>query len=302
MSILFNLNSNNNWKEFMMKKKQLLILSIVFLNLFSLTILTTVVNAEISTPKTPGVIGGITIDGVINETIWELADHKIEFWIDADPANFDAFNYMYLGEDATHLYIGLDLISDITGDSSGEWVGVWLITNNRTFTNPTEWRSYINNGTEALIYDVHQSQVMNFTTNATVADGHIGCQNLTVSTYELVWGFSASTNNASNHRMFEIKILKSDLELYDPNGYLGVYVAGYGTLSINNQPYWHYPYIIGNWSIYDHRSDAYGYYNMKGLGPAGTNIPGYDIFVLLGVIGVTSVVLIIVKRSRQIQA
>lgn len=56
-------------------------------------------------------------------------------------------------------------------------------------------------------------------------------------------------------------------------------------------------------NLYEEESWRYAYFNMKDLGaPPGSSgpyIPGYDVYMLLGVIGLSSVVIIIVKRSRQ---
>ena len=87
----------------------------------------------------------ITIDGNISSGEWDDAAHIEQWYMDADEENTDGNNYMYLTEDATYLYIGLDLCSDTTNDGTGEWVGVWLNTNQTQFFNeswqsPTAWR------------------------------------------------------------------------------------------------------------------------------------------------------------------
>ena len=280
-----------------MGKKHFFILSIAIVNILSLALFTTAVNAEILTPKTSGVIAGITIDGVINETAWELSDHKVKFWIDADPNNLDGYNFMYLGEDVNNLYIALDLCSDNTSDTSSEWISVWLITSNRSFTTDSEWANYKNNGTEAFTYNVALNQEWNYSSSFPRLEIDTECRNNTLKNYDIEWGFDASPNNATDHRMYEMKIPKSEVEHYNSSGYLGVLFVGYGTLTVNGTNTWVYP-LIDNSDLHMDNSSYYVYYNMKGLGAAsGGPIPGYDIYVLLGVIGVSSVV--IVKRLKQ---
>jgi len=58
----------------------------------------------------------IVVDGIINEAEWTDGDWKVEFYLNIDdafnPPDKDGNNYMYLGEDVTNFYIGLDLCSD----------------------------------------------------------------------------------------------------------------------------------------------------------------------------------------------
>jgi hypothetical protein len=102
-----------------------------------------------------------TMDGVIGIAEWMNADVYETFFIDAEntDGNIDANNSLYIGEDDDNLYIGLDLNSDQSPNTTGEWVGVWLNTNNRTFDNGREWESYLDNGTESFIYNVEDDSI-----------------------------------------------------------------------------------------------------------------------------------------------
>ncbi|MFW9767664.1 MAG: hypothetical protein ACFFF9_14625 [Candidatus Thorarchaeota archaeon] len=51
-----------------------------------------------------------------------------------------------------------------------------------------------------------------------------------ILSYNIDWSFGPSENNATEHRQFEIKIPKSELEGYEDNSDLGIIVGGYGTL------------------------------------------------------------------------
>ena len=112
---------------------------------------------------------GVTVDGTITEAEWEGLDWKVPFYLDIDdvgnPPDADGFNYFYLGEDLSNLYVGLDLCSDRTGGTNGEWVGVWLNTNNQTFSNYDEWESKLDDGVESLVYDVENDLVWEFLSN-----------------------------------------------------------------------------------------------------------------------------------------
>ena len=138
-------------------------------SLFFLTFLLGVSIFSITTvaqlPKTSGTtpMKDIVVDGVITEAEWADRDWKIQFYLNIDdafnPPDKDGLNYMYLGEDHTNFYIGLDLCSDQTGDPTDEWVGVWLNVNNRSFNTTLTWASYLDNGTESLLHDVEHDDV-----------------------------------------------------------------------------------------------------------------------------------------------
>ncbi|MHA2290286.1 MAG: Loki-CTERM sorting domain-containing protein [Promethearchaeota archaeon] len=124
------------------------------------------------TPKSSGSapMEDIVIDGTITEAEWNGLDWKVPFYLDIDdvgnPPDADGYNYLYLGEDLANLYVGLDLCSDKTGGTNGEWVSVWLNTNNRSFTNYLEWESYYDDGIESLVYDVERNQEWDFLSNS----------------------------------------------------------------------------------------------------------------------------------------
>ncbi len=363
----------------------------------------------------------ITIDGFINIGEWgpQIRTHKLQYNLDVDnsgdPANVDGFNYIYTAEDRQNLYVGLDLCSDQTNDITGEWVGLWLLTNSISLDNDwIKWGKNINKGVESLIYNVSGNQIMQFSdpilinnileniddpedlivANGTCSDpisylsnnfgdyfnvssisdgtqhvvkldvvlnasewfevfqeeelnaiqnvqvhlrakhsqnvqscklilwdeqnnspqppypnsnqvyalptstnffdidifatsGNLSANNLfrfsiwcnnsaafnttfdalylflnkqsgslsninvhyaysTIKNFQIVWGFGTSENNASNHRMFEIKIPKSELNEFGSTSEYKLLVGGYGTMSFYNTNYWvmpEYPYI-----------------------------------------------------------
>ncbi len=130
----------------MVNRKIITISLLFFLTILScLSIFSFGVSAQV--PKISGTtpLQTVVIDGVINEAEWADRDWKINFTLDIDdvfnPPDKDGYNYMYLGEDYTNFYVGLDLISDQTGDPTDEWVGIWMNVNNRSFDNLETWAS-----------------------------------------------------------------------------------------------------------------------------------------------------------------
>lgn len=417
-------------------------------------------------PKSSGStpMEGVVVDGTITEAEWNGHDWKVPFFLDIDdvgnPPDTDGFNYMYLGEDLTNLYVGLDLCSDKTGGTTGEWISIWLNTNNRSFSGYIDWESYYDDGIESIVYDVEKIQEMEFlsdgldvtparvnddseytaiygningnTTHLEGVDGvffnitaeYVGgyyvnrveftidtikwfdgffedilvaniqwiefqihtqantsisehflylaysdgsvdpsdldqVQNLSttvslemlqfdygagnlslnhemkfvlyandtspfmtqidnlllrpyynntnhvatvsypytsINNFDIDWSFGPSANNASNHRMYEFRIPKNELEHYDPDESLGIQVGGYGTMAFPNTSWWVFSQSPVN--LFPQLSSRYLFYDMEGCeAPPGPPIPGYNIYLLLSVIGFASMVLI--KRKYQ---
>ncbi|MHA1933061.1 MAG: hypothetical protein ACW96X_10995 [Promethearchaeota archaeon] len=449
------------------KFKTLLLLFFVTI-LLCLSILPFGISAQV--PKTSGSapMQNIVIDGAINEAEWADRDWKIKFYLNIDeafnPPDKDGYNYMYLGEDHTNFYVGLDLCSDQTGDPTDEWLGIWMNVNNRSFDSLTTWASYLDNGTESLLHDVENDNVFPFfrnqvtglysgydinndgeynavhgttqgdytdfddfgilsfnitsasvvgdnltqldfsvdikewfslfpdiyadavnelrlliksRSNITIDDHKVvfwyndgtmnpndpqqtrsintgtsflqesfdyGVANLSsnnimkfsiignnsasfetyfeyieftirynytntfggamlsayssISNYDIQWSFGTSANNASDHRMFEIKIPKTELEHYNASEEIGIIVGGYGTMSFPNEVFW----VFGEYnnSIRNHQSGNYKYYNMLGidLPPLPPGIPGFYLPVIIALTIITTLSLIKKHKSK----
>ncbi|MFX0049221.1 MAG: hypothetical protein ACFE8G_13830 [Candidatus Hermodarchaeota archaeon] len=136
-------------------KSKILIIPIIILNLVLFSIY--------SAANPP--MNNVVIDGIINESEWSGADWKINFYLDVDNTpdfngkiNVDGENVLYLGEDLNNIYLALDLCSDRSDNETGEWIGVWLNTANRTFDNYFDWVTFFDNGVETLIHDVEENQ------------------------------------------------------------------------------------------------------------------------------------------------
>ncbi|MCE7734662.1 MAG: hypothetical protein GPJ54_07290 [Candidatus Heimdallarchaeota archaeon] len=103
----------------------------------------------------------IIIDGNIDEWLNPVAID--EFYLDldnsGDPNNLDGNNYLYVDEDPENLYIALDLPSDQTNDTNGEWISLALNTNTSFTDSWSNWADNFNKGSESLVYDVDNNQV-----------------------------------------------------------------------------------------------------------------------------------------------
>ncbi len=107
----------------------------------------------------------IVIDGTLSTDEWSTAQHKVQWYMDADPENSDGFNYMYVDEDPYNLYIALDLCSDQTNDENGEWVGLWFDTNDTESLNGLDWEAALNEGMESLLHNVTNDETIKFFNN-----------------------------------------------------------------------------------------------------------------------------------------
>lgn len=103
----------------------------------------------------------IIIDGNIDDWLNPVAVD--EFYLDLDnsgnPNNLDGNNYLYVDEDSENVYIALDLPSDQTDDTSGEWVSISLNTNMTATSSWPDWGDNFNKGIESFIFDVDNNQV-----------------------------------------------------------------------------------------------------------------------------------------------
>ena len=94
--------------------------------------------------------------------------------------------------------------------------------------------------------------------------------------------------------MFEFGIPKSSLEHYDSDQDIGIMIGGYGTLSFTNSSYWVYSKDIHLFT--EEQSKDYYYYNMLGIDipvvDGEVAINGYQILLIIGIIGICSVILI----------
>ncbi len=131
------------------------------------TTVTRIANFETNSPiDNIFTTSAITLDGNLTAGEWDEAEYAISWYMNADPENYDGYNYMYIAEDPDNLYIALDLVSDQTDDPKEEWLGLWLNTNeainNETdwYNETAKWEATLNSGMESLLYDVDNDREM----------------------------------------------------------------------------------------------------------------------------------------------
>jgi hypothetical protein len=168
-------------------------------------------------------------------------------------------------------------------------IGIGNITSDRLLRF-----SLIANNSDPFKTSINQMafpQYRNFTHWA----GHVQTPYSTIKNYQIAWGFGPSPNNASDHRMFELSIPISELELYDDNGDIGIIVGGYGTLGyINGSNFWVFSEVDFHQYVED--SSYYMYYRMEGVSvPSEGAISGYPLIFIAGVV---SICIIIVIRKK----
>lgn len=217
------------------------------------------------------VVQGIdfTLESRVNTTI---TDQKIILWYNNGTYNKDDPNQIF----------------EINDDTSWQPEIFWYDGGNLTVDHKIQFSLYGNHSAPFKTqFDYFQFDV--YYNDSNDKGGAMTYPFSSITNYQIEWDFAPSFNNASNHRMFEIQIPKSELEHYNPNGHLGIIVGGYGTMVFPNELFWVYSTNI--MQIRPHTSDFYYYYNMQGCPlPAGV-IPSYDVFLLIGIIGIISLIL-----------
>jgi len=221
-----------------------------------------------------------TIKSRVNTNI---TDQKIILWYN---------NGTYNKDDPKQVFE----INDDTGwlsESFGYGVG------NLTVDHKLQFSLYGNHSASFMT----QFEVFEFAIWVNTTNTHLGAlaqyPYSSISNYQIEWAFGPSFNNASNHRMYEIKIPKNELEHYDADGDLGIIVGGYGTMSFPKELFWVYSPL--NSRIRQEISENYYYFDMKGCvgteSPPG--IPGFPptyvyLFLLIGIS-----VILYKKRERK---
>ncbi len=211
-----------------------------------------------------------TLESRVNTTI---TDQKIILWYNNGTYNKDDPNQIF----------------EINDDIIWQPESFWYEGGNLTVDHKLQFSLYGNHSApfmtqfDYFLFDVYYNA-------SNTMGGAMSYPYISIANYQIEWDFAPSFNNASNHRMFEIQIPKSELEHYNPNGHLGIIVGGYGTMAFPNELFWVYSTSIMN--IRQYNSDNYYYYNMQGCSlPAGI-IPSYDVLLLISIIGIISLILI----------
>ncbi|MFX1590064.1 MAG: hypothetical protein ACFFC1_18130, partial [Promethearchaeota archaeon] len=156
---------------------------------------------------------------------------------------------------------------------------------NLTADNKLQFSLY-GNHTDPFMINLNQL-VLNPHMNTTNYAGPVDVPYSSINNYEIKWDFGPSPGNSTDHRMFEIAIPTSELENYRAYRDLGIVVGGYGTMAFKGTNYWCFS-EIDTWIPYDDSLD-YNYFNMGGTAPT---IPGYNLFFIILILGLVSLILI----------
>ncbi|TFF93816.1 MAG: hypothetical protein EU543_02735 [Promethearchaeota archaeon] len=150
--------------------------------------------------------------------------------------------------------------------------------------------SILGNNSAAFKYSIHSLRfiiISNETTNA----GGIDYPYTSLINEDVKWSFGPSPENATDHRMFEIRIAKSEFTQYDPNKGIGIIVGGYGTLSFPDTNYWVLSKNEDDFTI--ENSEDYIYIDLTWSNedsPPDNSISSFNIFIILSLIGILSLV------------
>lgn len=196
------------------------------------------------------------IDGNIDPSEhWELAENVHGCYLTADSTHTTDYNYLYASRSEDYLYIAVDLCSDTTNDTDGEWIMLSLDTDNsqdaagylpdggyvdpddllfeytgNLFTSFTEWYNNwrIENGTEMIAYNVSSGETYLNRSIYVFGNEFVIPFNSTAN-YTVEFSFDISVNSDIPHRMFEFNITLADLNNMTVDGIYGLSVLGYGT-------------------------------------------------------------------------
>jgi len=158
-------------------------------------------------------------------------------------------------------------------------------------TNDNEIKfSLLGNNTNAFKYSIHSLRFI-LTANKTNQPADIDYPYTSLQNQEIKWSFGPSPENATNHRMFEIRISKTEFKQYDPNKGISIIVGGYGTLAFPNTNYW---VLSNNEDFFTiEKSEDYIYIDLTWStdnSPTDNSISSYNIFIILSLIGILSLV------------
>ncbi|MGB5912830.1 MAG: hypothetical protein WBH31_16690 [Promethearchaeia archaeon] len=175
------------------------------------------------------------IDGYFNEDEgWQYSDWQYTEYLLTDDDNLDCFNFFYVHLTQSSLYILVDFVSDITNDTTDEYLAVWIDTDNSqtTFYGDIDWNSFVGAPGHELLCYVPQTNTINDTLRIDVwSITNIYLTTLNESESTVKFGFQSSINGVQLHRIFEIEINRDSLSAFNATNFnLGF--LGYGTVLI----------------------------------------------------------------------
>lgn len=200
-----------------------------------------------------GGVFDVVIDGSFNAAEgWQYSDWQFIEYLLTDDDNSDTHNFFYIHLTPNSLYILVDFASDITDNTTDEFLAVWIDTDNSLseFTSDIHWNTFAANpGHEMLCY-IPEAEHINDTLHI---GGSVYSATLNDTNSIVEFGFQSSINSPHLHRIFEIEIDRVALKgLNSTNFNIGF--LGYGTVFIPiyiDFGFWGAPTLFAS-EFYDH--------------------------------------------------
>jgi len=182
-----------------------------------------------------------TIDGNFsNSDGWRFADYKFIEYLTLDPDSENTNNYFYVHLTTNYLYILIDFCGDISGDTTDEWLTVWIDTDNSLTggLDDLAWNSTSSDAGEQMFCYFPESDTFTDTFKYfTVSEFNA---TLNSSKVEIAHGFQKTINFNTAHRIFEIRINKNTLDNIGVDNF-NIAFLGYGTAAYYNSDFWGAP-------------------------------------------------------------
>ncbi|MBD3195526.1 MAG: hypothetical protein GF317_10750 [Candidatus Lokiarchaeota archaeon] len=176
-------------------------------------------------------------------------------------------------------------IQEINTGTTSTWNYIDYGLGNMTTDNEIQF-SILGNNSANFKYFIHRLR-FEATVNDTNNAGGIRYPYTSLINQNVKWSFGASPENATAHRMFEIRIDKSEFNHYDLSKGIGMIIGGYGTLSFPGNNYWVLSENQNFFTIED--SETYIFIDLAWIIDSA-EIPGYDIYLIISILGVISTV------------
>jgi hypothetical protein len=193
------------------------------------------------------------VDGTFNAGEgWQYSDWQFIEYLLTDDDNLVTHNFFYVHLTTDSLYILVDFASDITSDTTDEFLAVWIDTDNSLteFTGDVHWNTFATDpGHEMLCY-IPQAEHINTTLNLGGRE-YNATLNSTIASVQ--YGFQSSINSPNLHRIFEIEIERTALKGLNSTNF-NVAFLGYGTVYIPiyiEYGFWGAPTLFAS-EFYDH--------------------------------------------------
>jgi hypothetical protein len=195
----------------------------------------------------------VVIDGNFNAAEgWQYSDWQFIEYLLTDDDNLVTHNFFYVHLTTDSLYILVDFASDITDNTTDEFLAVWIDTDNSLseFTGDIHWNAFATNpGHEMLCY-IPEAEHINETLNLA---GREFTATLNYTNSAVEYGFQTSINSLNSHRIFEIEIDRTALKGFNSTNF-NVGFLGYGTVFIPiyiDYGFWGAPTLFAS-EFYDH--------------------------------------------------